>query len=263
MKRRIIRTLLADMRQALSPRLAVVLLIPLCLPMDTIVDWQWLFSSERLSVFYFYFHAVQFGGLFGRYFTCMFCAIPYAMAFCDEFNSGMSTYAYARSGRRIYFISKFVVAAITGGMVMSVGTILFVAPLTTVLPMTRPEDLLGSLPYLSLLTRGSGWSYYICAAYYAFLSGMLWAGIATAVSAFASNRYAVVAAPLVAFFTIAQTGRALAMVTPYSLDRLLSMRIIIHSPEITFIIVTSIIILILIVCALVFMKKAERKVVYA
>ena len=258
-----IRILRSEFKRARSLRLLVFLFIPVCLPMDTIVDWQWLFESKRLSVFYFYFHAVQFGGLFGRHFVSMFCAMPFCLSFVDEYKAGMSSYLYQKSrAPRAYLFAKHIVSVVTGGCVMALGTALFFAILSAFVPLVHENDILESLAYYPLLVLDEGQSYFICAVYFAFLSGALYAAVACVVSAFIPNRYITAASPMVFSFFLAQCSISENSMFLFYLSRLISMRMRIGSIALSMMCTTFIVLGIVIALGIVFVWRAKRRIVY-
>ena len=252
-----------EFSRAISWRLLVILIIPICMPMDTIVDWQWLFKSDRLSVFYFYYHAVQFGGLFGRHFVSIFCSIPFCLSFIDEYKSGMSCYIYQKSANhKEYLWSKYMVSIITGGIVLSLGTTIFLWILARFLPLVHENDLMESLAYYKLLVTGNGELYFVCAVYFSFLSGCLYAGVASLVSSILPNKYITAASPLVFSFFLSQCGISEKSMLFFYFSRLLSMRIRIETVPMTIFYVTIIVIAIIIGFGNIFVKKTRERIVY-
>lgn len=262
-QREMTHILCAEFKRARSLRLLVFLLIPICLPMDTIVDWQWLFESERLSVFYFYFHAVQFGGLFGRHFVSIFCAVPFCLSFVDEYKSGMSCYLYHRSrAPRAYLFAKHIVSVVTGGCIMALGMAMFFIILSAFVPLVHENDILESLSYYPLLVLDEGQLYFICAVYFAFLSGALYAAVACVVSAFIPNRYITAASPMIFSFFLSQCSLFPNSTFLFYLSRLISMRMQVGSVAMSIACTSLIVLWSVAALGIIFAWRAQRRIVY-
>lgn len=213
-------TLAADFKRALRlPMLFAVLAVIIGFIFDNYNDLKLLaFEQGRknLSVFYYHFNSVSFGGMFSTYLFSLIAALPFAAEYAAERQSGMALYLVSRSGVKNYGISKMLTAAIAGGLALCLGSMIFVAVLSTQLQLVRPSDLVehAGLPYYSLLSSGDGIQYFFAAWYLLFLTGALWASAAMCVSAFAQDRYVVIASPV-------QFARLLRIPNAVRLDMLL------------------------------------------
>ncbi len=217
----------ADLKRALGfPLLSAVLAVIVGFLFDNYSDLKFLASKqgrENLSVFYYYFNSVSFGGMFSTYLFALIAALPFAAEYAEERQSGMALYLVSRSGVSHYGISKMLTAAIAGGLALCLGSIIFVAALSTQLPLVRPSDLVehAGLPYDALLASGGGIRYFLAAWYLLFLTGALWASAAMCVSAFAPDRYVVIASPFLLCFLTVQFARLFRIPDAARLDMLL------------------------------------------
>ena len=171
-------TLAADFKRSLRlPMLFAVLAVIIGFIFDNYNDLKLLAfeqGRENLSVFYYHFNSVSFGGMFSTYLFALIAALPFAAEYAAERQSGVALYLVSRSGVKNYGISKMLTAAIAGGLALCLGSIIFVAVLSTQLPLVRPSDLVehAGLPYDSLLASGTGMHDFLAAWYLLFLTVM-------------------------------------------------------------------------------------------
>lgn len=213
-------------RSARLPMLFAVLAVIIGFIFDNYNDLKLLAfqqGRENLSVFYYHFNSVSFGGMFSTYLFAPIAALPFAAEYAAERQTGMALYLVSRSGVNNYGISKMLTAAIAGGLTLCLGSIVFVAALSARLRLVRPSDLVehAGLPYYSLLASGDGIPYFFAAWYLLFLTGALWGGAAMCVSAFAPDRYVVIASPFLLCFLMVQFARLLRIPNTARLDMLL------------------------------------------
>lgn len=185
-----------------SGALWAALAVPLLILMDSPEDFIVGIVHQSTSVHYHFFHSVSYGGLFGPYLIPMLCALPYAASLCDERTTGAWRSSLSRGSRRSYFLSRFLVATLSGALLYGLGMSLFFALTSLVLPFFQPEDLefFEDFFYGSAALRHPGLFAGI-AIVYAFFSGAIYAAFAAAVSAFTTSRSAVVASPFVLTFS--------------------------------------------------------------
>lgn len=260
------RLLGADLKNALGFRfLLAVCLIPAFILLDAIIDLPYgLEDPSYVSVWYFYFNSIAFGGVYGRYLLGMLCALPYAASFCVERQAEMAPQVMARGGVRNYFVSKMTAAALSGGLANLMGQALFVALLSLRLSLFLSDDFPGmdDFYYMPLAARHP-FGYFAIALYYAFLNGALLAGVSIWISGFIQSRYAVYTVPAIAVFVQIQIARLLKLPFEWRLDMWLSMRGTIRDEQTTvwvaFIAVTAI----LIICAWSFVRRGKKVIGYA
>jgi hypothetical protein len=106
-------------------------------------------------------------------------------------------------------------------------------------------------------------AYFAIALYYAFLNGMLLAGLSMWISGFIQSRYAVYTVPAIAVFLQIQIARILKLPFEWRLDMWLSMRGIIREEQTTIWAAFVVVVSILAVCAWSFLKKGKKVIDYA
>ena len=206
-------------------------LLPLCLMVLIIMDSAdvaaYMLKGYAVeSIWYFYFQSFSFGGLYGPYLGPMLCALPYADALTMERRTGAYRSSLPRAGRTPYFLSKYLCAVLSGAVVYSLGIVcLVLLGRLAGLPYILEDEIQGMerFCYFTLL-QSAAWRYYLVAAWYAFLFGGLYGGIAALVSTRTTQTGVVVVSPLVSTFIIIRMCQLLTIYDQYRLDRWLVMR---------------------------------------
>ena len=264
--RRFTRLLQADLKNALGLRfLLAVCLIPAIILLDAIVDLPYALNDpSSISVWYFYFNSIAFGGVYGRYLLGMLCALPYAASFCIERQTEMAPQVMARGGERNYFVSKMMAAAFSGGLTNLMGQALFVALMSARLSLFTPYDFPGmdDFYYMPIAAK-LPLAYFAIALYYAFFNGAFLAGLSIWISGFIQSRYAVYTVPAVAIFAQIQIARLFQIPTDWRLDMWLSMRGIARDETTTMVVTPLAVLLLLIASAWSFVKRGKKVMNYA
>ncbi len=209
MKIQLKRTLKADFYLLFHSRVFwAILAVPVLILLDSPLDFLMHLKGEwdGGSVQYHYFHSINFGGLFGPYLIPMVCALPYAVSLCDERAASAFRYSLARGDRRSYFLSKYIVSVLSGGLTFMLGLGLLFVLLDIPFPLFTADDLsfYASGYFYRDIVLNTPWLYYVIAAFYGFLSGCIYAGFAAVVSTFTVSRSAVIASPFVLTFGMTQ-----------------------------------------------------------
>lgn len=205
-------------------------LLPLCcaalIVMDSIDVAIELDNIPDMSIWYFYFQSLSFGGLYGPYLGPMLCALPYAGALAAERQTGLFRSSLSRAGRTPYLLSKYLWAVLSGALVYALGIVCLVAAYRLKgLPYITPNDIEGMQGFFYFeLFEYAPWRYYLVAAWYAFLSGGLFAGLAALVSTQTTQSGVVAVTPLVVTFIVIRLCQLLNVPMEYRLDRWLVMR---------------------------------------
>ena len=76
----------------------------------------------------------SFGGMCREHFLPIFAAFPFAASFCYERKSKAIAYIVSREGKKRYCVAKYIVNAISGGMVIAIGTAVVLLLLSTMFP---------------------------------------------------------------------------------------------------------------------------------
>lgn len=250
-----------DLLRAFSLKFVVAFAaIPLLMALDNSVDLLYMFSPEmEMSVHYYYFQSICFGGLFSSYLLAMACALPYAASFLDEYQMDFAPWAIVRSGKWPYFLSKFLANALVGGAVNALGQGLFMALISINVPLFRAGDLefLDGFFYGNLALHYPP-LYFAVALYYAFLMGALYAGVAIFSSCVVKNRYSVFVMPAIALFAERQISNLLRIPEHFRIYRWLTMRAVIVDEQTTSLLSLALVIVILGICGYVFMRRGRR-----
>lgn len=213
------------------------------------------------SVFYFYFNAVAFGGVFTRYLFAMIAALPFAAQYSIERQSGITPYLITRTGRWEYCFSKMLISALSGGLALFIGSLIFIVILSTRLQLVGHSDLVEHqwIPYYELLTSGNGIPYFAAALFLMFLTGVLWSALACGISAFVTDPYVVIASPFLVCFLQMQISRLLRLPSNARLEMLMCGRGHWGSSGTSLLLLGALIVLIIMGCTLLFTRKVVRR----
>ncbi|MFT3984356.1 MAG: hypothetical protein QM697_10645 [Lachnospiraceae bacterium] len=218
-------------------------------------------AHDVTSVFYFYFNAVAFGGAFTRYLFAMIAALPFAAQYATERQSGMTPYLISRTGRREYCFSKMIISALSGGLALFVGSLIFIVILSTRLQLIITSDLVEHqwIPYYELLISGGGIPYFAIVLFLMFLTGMLWGALACGISAFVTDTYVVIASSFLLCFLQIQISRLLRLPNNARLEMLLYGRGQWGNAGVSLLFLGILILLIIAGCTFLFTHKVVRR----
>ena len=240
------------------------LLVPVLIILDSPSDlYMHLSGDNGGSVYYHYFHSMSFGGLFGPYLIPMLCALPYAASFCEERSSGFWRTSIARGSWKRYFLSRFTLSVLSGGLVFALGMIVFWSVLSFGLPLFSRDDLefLNGFFY-GKIVHSVPVMYVVVVVVYSFFSGCIYAAFAAAVSSFTTSRSAVIAAPFVLEFTWVRVCVLTGLENQYRLDQWLKMRTTcggqIGAEEVTFLVCALCTTLIVLMCGIAFCRQGKK-----
>lgn len=217
-----------------------------------------------ICVLYFYFNAISFGGVFSHYMLSILAALPFAANYSIEQQNGAVVYRILRSSKRNYCSTKILVSAISGGLTVCIGCLLFILALSTYLPLITSQKVLelSAAPYAYALSIGGGVPYFVISLYLAFLRGALYSSVGMCVSAFLPNPYVAVCSPMIFEFFLVECGRLLRLPAALRLDLILSARGTLFSDSATLVIVTVVVLFIIILCFKLFSIRCERRLAY-
>lgn len=131
-------------------------------------------------------------------------AIPFSTGFVRDINSGMAVSMQVRSGRGRFLRSKIFCCALSGGLALAIGNILF----TLAVNLWFSQDYVGYAQMISDfcyydfsagVTALGLTGYYASAAALQFMAGAFWALVALAVSAWLPNISLTLCAPLILY----------------------------------------------------------------
>ena len=239
-----------------------ILAVPLFILLDSIADLDAIIDVS-VSAYYYYFCSLTFGALFGPYLIPMLCTLPCAVFFCEERSSGLWRNSLARSSWKNYFISRFIISTLSGGLVFALGVLLIFGGLCLRLPLFSADDLsFFETFYYGRIALSHPVLYVFIAAAYSFFSGCIYAAFATAVSAFTPSRSAVVAAPFVLSFIWVRIAVLANLPAQCRLDQWLTMRLTfdgqIGSEIMTFLLCSLLTLAIVLACGVVFCRQGKK-----
>ena len=160
----------------------------------------WLVLFGRMqpmggSVLLEFTNAVNYGMYYP--FALIFLTIPFAGAFCEEWNSGVCLYLLHPMSKRRYTMYHVGISAFSGGAAYALGTAVFLALLCFRYPFFDGEYIGNyNMNGMGKLLSQGEYSLYVAGILLLFfLYGFMAGGIASAVSSFITNRYVVAVAP--------------------------------------------------------------------
>ncbi len=128
-------------------------------------------------------------------------AIPYAWSFLQDRESGFELQAVERVGIRAYGLAKLLSVGVAAFLAVAVAMSLFLAGLYVMGMETLPWHPLNNNQYYAIASAGHVSLFYLVRITVAGLTGSLAAVFALTVSAFLSNAYVALLAPLLGFYT--------------------------------------------------------------
>jgi hypothetical protein len=137
-------------------------------------------------------------------FAAIFCVLPYADSFCEDYNTGYYRLTVCRSGSSKYALFRSAYVALSGGLVMAgivLITILFCGSLAN-LPETpdRIEFMRHSIWVRSgIIYVMNGIPYLALRVVFGFLFGCVWSLIGLFISTIMTNKYVTYIAPFVLY----------------------------------------------------------------
>lgn len=177
--------------------------VVLCICLDTWnqIPFMWT-SPETMDVYYYWCNSFIFGGFYGIYVIPMLAALPYAVSFCEEYNTNMLKVLLIKAGKKKYCISKVLMTFLSGALSVSAGGIAFIILANSFVQLFNrarlPET--EAFPFYELLLQGNVTGYFTAVIFLLFLTGGLWATVALLVSLYFPNIYVTVASPLILSF---------------------------------------------------------------
>lgn len=264
--RMVANTFYSNLRRAFNFRFGLsVLLIALAVAADSgsslISSFQRDFNPDDIeSVVYYYLYSVSFGGVYSIYFSAMLAGFPFATGYVDEL--GMYPYIVHRTGVIRYCFTKMTTAALSGGMALVLGRLLFVGILLLKLPFTTPAAVLEYqwMPFGALLVSYGGAQFLSVSLLLSFLTGVLWGSAAMCISAFIPNVFAATVSPFVISFALTQFCRLARLSDGIRLDRLLSGRGWLGSTATTLFCTSISVIFLFVVCTYLFTHRLRGEV---
>lgn len=153
---------------------------------------------------FIYLQKLPFGFSDFTPFAAIFCALPFADSFCDDYNTGYVHAVASRIGPNQYARQRFMSNALIGGITQ--GIIVAITLLVCYWGASIPDTsetikFMQGTPWYdgNLLLRCHAMFFYGLRVLLAFLFGCLWASVGLCVSVFCVNRYVTLIAPFVLY----------------------------------------------------------------
>ena len=153
---------------------------------------------------FLYLQSMPFGLSDYTPFAAIFCVLPFADSFCEDYNSGYIHSIVLRIGSKKYALQRFITTAFSGGLLtgFTVFTVLLTCYIAAEVPDTADTVVFmqNTLWYKNgILLRYNGLLFFAYRVLFAFLFGCLWASIGLCISTLVINRYITFVAPFVLY----------------------------------------------------------------
>ena len=134
-------------------------------------------------------------------FAVLFCALPYSISFCEDYNSGYMRTIIVRIGKFRYIANRIISVMFSGTLAMGIpiATIILLCVIGATQPIT--QDTLDWLPrnWIPYTQHMSGLWMFILKILLAMLFGAVWSLMALFISTLIPNRYVTLIAPFVIY----------------------------------------------------------------
>ena len=160
--------------------------------------------TQRADGSFFQFLSVPFGMSDFTPFAAIFCVLPFADSFCDDYSSGFINLICARVGTNKYSLQRSLSVALSGGITMTATIIM---PILACAILANQPDTEETVQFMyksiwarmDLILRFQGLVLLALKIILAFLFGCLWALVGLAISTILTNRYVTYIAPFVIY----------------------------------------------------------------
>lgn len=148
-------------------------------------------------------------------FAALFCVLPFADSFCEDYLSGFVNFAVLRTGKKKFAVQRCLSVALSGGILMAanmLAAIILCAILANQPETAETAAFLNRTIWakMDLILRYHGFFHYALRIFLAFLFGCLWALVGLVTSVLITNRYVTYVAPFalyqVLWFLLAETA---------------------------------------------------------
>lgn len=139
-------------------------------------------------------------------FAAIFCVLPFADSYCEDYNTGLITSIVQRVGIRHYALERCFSVALSGGIAMGITVLI---TLGTCFILAEEPDNYESVRFfiegnslwyrMDLLFRYHGLGVLCYRVLFGFLFGCVWATVGLAISTMVINQYITVIAPFVIY----------------------------------------------------------------
>lgn len=137
-------------------------------------------------------------------FAAIFCALPFADSFCEDFNTGYIRSVISRSGLKKYALARCLSVALSGGLVMAgiiAVTILHCGILADSPDTPETVEFMRNSIWMrsGIIFVMNGIPYLLLRVFFGFLFGCVWSLIGLLTSTILTNKYVTYIAPFVLY----------------------------------------------------------------
>lgn len=195
-------------RSFFSVKFAVmVLIVAAGYFVSSLEELKVMWNYENSDVLYFFELIHNIGTFTGISVLC--CTVLNCTSFLRDYKSGYFRHCVMRSGTRNYSLAAFLSCVIVGGLILSLGQILYVLILAVKFPLVAENS--GTMESYMHVLDSNFMSPFLCDGHYvlffvvyallAFIFGALWSSVGIAISAYIDDYYAASFSPYVIFYS--------------------------------------------------------------
>ena len=263
-KRTLRRLFVTEFKRSLTVRFFLVQIgVVLCICLDTWdqIPFMWT-SPETMDVYYYWCNSFMFGGFYSIYVVPMLAAIPYAVSFCEEYNTNMLRVLLMKAGKNKYCISKVLMTFLSGALSVSTGGTIFILLANSFVRLFNQDRLqeAEAFPYYEFLRQGNAVCYFTVVIFLLFLTGGLWATAALLVSSYFPNIYLTAASPLILSFLAGRIYLVLKIPAKLRLDLWLQGRSSVGTAQFTILCSALMVMGLTVGFGIMFYRKLKRRV---
>lgn len=247
-------------KQILSvKKLFLILGVSICICLDTWNQIPFLWSGQSaITVYYFLFNSITYGGTYMPYLMPVFVAYVYAVSYVKEVSGGIKPYLVGRIGYRGYAAGKVIVSTVGGGLAAAMGVIVFCVVAGCFQPLYEWEEGVNTLYYTQPDSQ-HGIIYIGILIYLTMLSGMLWSMVSLVCSAYFENIYVAATSPLFCSYLLTRVYVYLGIPDSYRLDYWLSGREGIGGDKELLIWTTLRVLMLIVIMAFLFYRRIKKR----
>ena len=173
---------------------------------SSLEEIKFMWNYEKSDVLYF-FELIHNIGTFTSI-SVLCCTVLNCTSFLRDYKSGYFRHCVIRSGTGNYTLAAFLSCVTAGGLILSLGQILYVLILAVKFPLVSENSgtldsymhVLDSNFMAPFLRDGNYMLFFAVYALLAFMFGALWASVGIAISAYIDDYYAASFSPYVIFY---------------------------------------------------------------
>lgn len=137
-------------------------------------------------------------------FAAIFCVIPFAGSFCEDYNSGYINFTILRTGVSKYAFQRCTTVLLSGGILMSSVVSATIAVCAVLANAPDTEETIAFMRHTIWAREGvilmcHGLIFSILKILLAFLFGAVWAGVGLVISVLSANSYVTYICPFVIY----------------------------------------------------------------